>query len=191
MKLSILIPSVPSRRKFYLDRLLDELDKQIENRNDIEVLVFYENKKRSLGEKRTDLLNLAKGEFTVFIDDDDRITEDYLSSIMEVIENNPNVDCIVYDKICTINGGVPIHCKYGIELDYNHNATGNGYWTGKPAHTMVYSSRISKKHNFINSNYGEDVDWVLRACKEIETQHRIDKVLYYYDFNNTISETRS
>ena len=191
MKLSILIPSVPSRRKFYLDRLLDELDKQIENRNDIEVLVFYENKKRSLGEKRTDLLNLAKGEFTVFIDDDDRITEDYISSIMEAIENNPNVDCIVYDTICTINGGVPIHCKYGIELAYNHNATGNGYWTGKPAHTMVYSSRISKKHNFINSNYGEDVDWVLRACKEIETQHRIDKVLYYYDFNNTISETRS
>jgi hypothetical protein len=59
MKLSILIPSVPSRRKFFLDRLLDDLEKQIGDRNDVEILVLYDNKKRSLGQKRSDLLNLA------------------------------------------------------------------------------------------------------------------------------------
>jgi|TARA_B100002019_G_C21273989_1_gene604075 glycosyltransferase involved in cell wall biosynthesis len=190
MKLSILIPSVPSRRKFFLDRLLDDLEKQIGDRKDIEILVLYDNKTRSLGQKRSDLLNLAKGQFTVFIDDDDRISEDYISSIMEEIEKDPAVDCIVYDTICTMDGGIPIHCKYGIELNYNHNSTGNGYWTGKPAHTMVYSSRISKKHAFIDANYGEDMQWVSRAVSDLKTQARIDKILYYYDFNSNVTETR-
>jgi hypothetical protein len=55
---------------------------------------------------------------------------------------------------------------------------------------MVYASRISKKHAFIDASYGEDIQWVRRAANDLKSQTRVDKVLYYYDFNSDVTETR-
>ena len=189
INLSILIPSVPARMKFFLPRLLGQIDDQIEAHDDVEVIILYDNKKRILGKKRNDLLALAQGEYLAFIDDDDRISEDYLDEIMSAIHAGDS-DCIVFDSICTINIDEPLRCKYGIEYEYN-NAQPPNVWTGKPAHTMVYKSSLAKAHLYNDdSGYGEDMDWVARACKDIKIQHRIDKVLYYYDFNSLTTETR-
>jgi len=191
IKLSILILTIPNRRKTFLNSLLDNLEKQTKNQNDIEILVLYDNKKRSVGEKRTNLLKLAKGEYVTFIDDDDRISDDYTSSILQALKENPNTDCVVYDCICTINNAQhKIHCKYGIEYEYNHNNSGNGFWTGKPAHTMIYKTSLVQDISYVFKNYGEDMDWVGQAHKKIVHQTRIDKILYYYDFRNATSETR-
>ncbi len=187
LKLSILIPSVPSRRKTFLQRILDQLESQI-NTNDIEVIVLYDNKKRTVGEKRNDLLNLARGQFLTFIDDDDRISDDYINKIISTINNNPLADCIVFDSICTVDGISQV-CKYGIEYSYNYASPPN-IWTGRPAHTMVFKSAIAKSIMFPSINFGEDMDWVSRICNQIKNQVRIDSVLYYYDFNNITSETR-
>ncbi len=64
------------------------------------------------------------------MDDDDFVTDDYVSSIMSCINENVGTDCVVFDTICTIDDGIPIHCKYGVEYEYNNNASGNGFWTG-------------------------------------------------------------
>lgn len=192
IKLSILVPSVPSRLTTFYPRIMTELLKQCEKFSDVEIIGLFDNKKRTVGEKRQDLLNLAKGEYLVFIDDDDRISDDYISSIMGEIYKNPNTDCIVFDCICCINkSDIKTLCKYGIEFEYGHINSEKPQWRGKPAHTMVYKSIIAKQHSYNNSNFGEDVDWVVRACKDIREQTRIDKVLYYYDCEEiTTSETR-
>ena len=111
---------------------------------------------------------------------------------MEEIYKNPNTDCILFNQICCIdNRDKKILCKYGIEFDYGYINSEETEWRGKPAHTMVYKSAIAKKHSYKNSNYREDTDWVVRACKDIKEQTRIDKILYYYDCNqSTTSETR-
>jgi hypothetical protein len=55
---------------------------------------------------------------------------------------------------------------------------------------MVWKTAIAKKYKYSNMHNGEDMDWVKRAYLDIKTQHRIDKVLYYYDANySTTSET--
>jgi glycosyltransferase involved in cell wall biosynthesis len=191
IKLSILVPTVPSRIDTFYPRLIKELLNQIGSRKDIEILALFDNKKRTVGEKRQDLLCLAHGDYVVFIDDDDRISKDYISDIINTIENNPSVDCIVFNSICSIEGGYGKLCKYGIEFEYGDILDGKE-WRGKPAHTMVYISSIAKKHSYISSNFGEDIEWVKRACQDIKTQVRIDKVLYYYDCKpNTTSETRN
>lgn len=189
IKLSILIATVPSRIRAFYPNLLDSINSQIGNRADIEVIGFYDNKKRTVGSKRNELLKLAQGNFLTFIDDDDRIANDYIQSIMTCIEQNPNADCIVFDCITTIDGDKdnPTYSKYSIKYDYTHVGD---QWRGKPAHTMVWKSEIAKKHIYSNQNYGEDIDWVKRACKDIQNEIRIDKVLYYYDFNNSTTETR-
>jgi len=189
IKLSILIATVPSRiRNFYPD-LLDSINKQIRDRDDVEIIGFYDNKKRTVGEKRNELLKLAQGDFLTFVDDDDRIADDYIISILDCINKNPDADCIVFDCITTIDGDKDNQTYSKYSINYEYNQTGN-QWRGKPAHTMVWKSSIAKKHTYIDKNYGEDIDWVKRACLDIKNEVRIDKVLYYYDFNNSTTETR-
>ena len=190
IKLSILIPTVPSRLELFYVIIMKEILRQIEPyKNEIELISLFDNKKRSIGKKRQEMINIAQGEYIVFIDDDDRISEDYISQIMSKLYENPTTDCVVFDSICRVNGGINKLCKYGIEFEYGDINDGLE-WRGKPAHTMVYASHIAKKHQYTDMGSGEDYDWVRRAYLDITNQTRIDKVLYYYDAEyNTLSET--
>lgn len=157
--------------------------KQIGLARDVEVIALFDNKKRTIGEKRQNLIDLAKGEYLTFIDDDDRISDDYVSSIMETLYSNLNTDCVVFDCICCVeNRQLKKLCKFGIEFEYGDINNGTE-WRGKPAHVMVYKSSIAKCHKFSDIGNGEDIDWVKRACLDIKIQTRIDKILYYYDAN--------
>jgi len=189
IKLTILVPTVPSRLTSYYPRLMKQLLDQTSPYNTIELISFFDNKKRSIGKKRDEMLGLVQGEYVVFIDDDDRISEDYISEIMTALQNNPDTDCVVFNCICCVDGGAPKLCKYGIEFEYG-DILGGKEWRGKPAHTMVYKSSIAKSHHFRDMKNCEDTDWVKRACLDIKQQVRVDKVLYFYDANYaTTSET--
>lgn len=193
MLLSILIPSVPNRRKTFMQNILDQVETQISElgRSDIEVLCLYDNKRRKLGEKRNNLLDIAKGRYLVFIDDDDVISDDYIEEICYALDNSNDVDCVVYDIICTINDGPQLLCKYGVELNYNYATPESGVtWTGKPTHTHVWKSSLVKEARFPLENYGEDVNWVQQVWHRVRSQARIDKVLYYYKQNSAYTETR-
>ena len=43
---------------------------------------FFDNKKRTIGKKRDEMLKLAQGKYVTFVDDDDRISDDYVDEIM-------------------------------------------------------------------------------------------------------------
>ena len=196
MKLSILVPTVPRRLDNCFTSLIKKLETQISNKTKIEIIGFYDNKKRTTGEKRNNLLSLAKGEYLVFIDDDDDISDDYIESICDALHKNPNVDCVVFDCITTVNGKKPVHSEYSINYEYRTFKSKpempyEDEWRGRPAHTMVWKSTIAKKHIYDDKNYEEDVHWVKRAYKDIKVEVRIPKVLYYYKFNSNISETRN
>ena len=199
--LTILVPSIPSRIDYFYPRIMKQLLDQTKKYDNIELISVFDNKKRTIGKKRDDMLNLAQGKYVTFVDDDDRLSDDYIDEIMNAIvvsttttniDITNDVDCIVYNTICCVNNGsIKKLCKYGIEFTLG-NINGGLEWRGKPAHTMVWKSSIAKKHRFSDMGWGEDFDWVNRAYLDIKTQHRIDKVLYYYDANYaTTSETGS
>jgi len=100
IKLSILIASIPSRfemmQKLYNKLLIEVGDLPIE------ILCFIDNKKRSIGKKRESLVQLAKGEYISFIDDDEDYFEGYAQKILEAIESKSDV--ITFKQKCTING---------------------------------------------------------------------------------------
>ncbi len=183
IKLSVLVLSVPNRLRFFYPRIMKQLIDQTKNRTDVELLALFDNKKRSLGMKRQALLDLAQGEYCVFIDDDDRISDDYISEIMNALYNNSNCDCVVFDTEMRINNGQPIIVKCDAEFKYGY-VDNNNHSLGfrcKPAHIMVYKTSIAKAHKYNDMNRAEDVDWGERACLDIKHQVRIDKVLYFYD----------
>jgi len=185
-KLSILILTTPRRVNTLFPSLLNSLLNQIGDRIDIEVLGLFDNKKRSIGEKRNNLLQIANGEYLVFIDDDDKISDDYIKSIMDAINNNPNTDCIVFDCYATFDKSWKVTIKYSKDFGYWHAGE---IWTAKPSHTMVWKSSIAKKHLFKHISYKEEIDWIEEICKDIKIETRIDKVLYYYEHSGKISES--
>ena len=189
IKLTILVPTVPSRINNFYPNMMNSLLKQINGRQDIELIALFDNEQRTIGTKRQEMIDISQGEYITFIDDDDRISDDYISSIMECLYKNENVDCVVYNVICCVDNNNKKICKYGIEFEYGDILDGSE-WRGKPAHTMVWKSDIIKKHKYSDKKHGEDSEWVSRAWKDIKSQVRIDRVLYYYDANyQTTSET--
>ena len=191
-KLSILIPSIPQRRKTFLTRMLDYLELQIKDRDDVEILCLYDNQSLILGNKRNALLTAATAQYITFVDDDDWVVPHYVSKIIEAIDTNPDIDVIVYDTICTdVVAGTRLHCKYWLEFEYNHNYTGRGFWIGPPAHTMVFRREMVRNIRFPPLKCGEDSDWARQVALVAKTQHRINDILYHYDFNIATSATRS
>lgn len=196
MRFSILIPTVPNRvfkdPKHFL-RITAEVMRQIEECKveDVEVLGFFDNKKRKIGAKRNTLLQAARGKFCAFIDDDDRIAPDYLKTILEHIDANPDAEVMVFEQDAHIieNGGKERfkHCLYSIAYDY---VDAVDYWTGLPAHNMVWRTEVAQKHYFPDEQFGEDTDWVKRAVQGVTKEVKIHKTLYFYDFSTYTTETR-
>lgn len=55
--LTILVPTVPSRIDYFYPKIMKELLKQSKKYNNIEILSFFDNKKRTIGKKRDEMCN--------------------------------------------------------------------------------------------------------------------------------------
>jgi ubiquinone/menaquinone biosynthesis C-methylase UbiE len=177
--LSILVCSLVERNNTFLSDLISSIEKQIIGKP-VELLILSDNAKRPVGTKRNDLLNISKGRYVCFIDDDDRISETYVDDILqEIIDWSPDV--IVFDAEITFNGINPKLVKYGREYDYCEKL--DAYYR-HPNHLMVHKKENITEY-FRDVKTGEDDEWASRMLPRIITQSRINKVLYYYDYNTS------
>jgi hypothetical protein len=104
--LSILICSLPSR-KAQCERLFDHLWSQMYLTGwQVEILVD-DREAITVGEKRQDLLERARGKFVAFVDDDDWVAPDYVSRICSAIIVDPNADCVALNGVMTTAGSSP------------------------------------------------------------------------------------
>lgn len=91
--LSILIPCLESRP---WKLICDELNRQrlaLPNNlsNSVEILWKVDNGEETSGVKRNALTKRSIGKYIAFVDDDDKLSEDYLSSILEGCSHDPDV----------------------------------------------------------------------------------------------------
>lgn len=181
--LSILVPSIPRRvESGRLQKLLEVLEHYAADKP-VEVLCLIDNKTRSIGLKRQALLDIARGKFVAFVDDDDTVSEDYVDRILACAAENPDADCIVFDQHAILNNDAPRLIRHGVEFENTElNETGA---TRKPWHVMAYARRIAQKCFFPDASYGEDWYWVRQAYPLIKKQARIDAVLHAYHFSST------
>lgn len=179
MKFSILILSIPERLK-KLSELLDILRPQCENNPDVEILVLTDNRKRSVGSKRSSLLQLAQGEYLAFIDDDDLVSTDYVDVILKTLRDYPDLDVLTFTQIVSFPNGSLTMCKYSVNFQYE---SGPGWWRGLPAHTMVWKRDLVKDIPFPNKDWQEDLDWCKVASKKVTRELIIEDELYHYRKN--------
>ena len=102
MKISILICTItePYRDSFFIDRLMMVLKPQITD--EIELLIESDEKQMTVGKKRNKLLNMAKGERIIFVDDDDLVTDNYIEKLIEYCKLD--FDCVAIGVKFTKNG---------------------------------------------------------------------------------------
>jgi hypothetical protein len=184
MRLSILIPSIPSRFERAV-KLYNEILAMCEGM-DIEVLMLTDNKKRTIGEKREALKNISQGKYFMFVDDDDS-----LLSVKEIYEAaEKDVDVITFKQRCTNHDGSEFIVTFGIgsEIEHNHDEQGNYIDCNRPPFHVCAWAEWYKKIPYPNISYGEDAVWSLAANEAAISEHFIDKVLHSYNFNPQVSE---
>lgn len=163
---SILIPAVPSRLP-RLQALMNHLEMQITMsgaQEQVEVLALLDNKKRSVGLKRQALLGVARGRWLAFVDDDDQVSDSYVSKIIEAIataEANlavETIDVITFDTWAVINDAPHVLVTHGNDLaNEEYKLAG---FTRKPWHVHVWARSLARTSKFQDASYGEDAAWL-------------------------------
>lgn len=210
---SILIAGIPERYHSVQPLLHSLLEQQhVARISDTELLYFMDNRRRSVGSKRNTLLASASGEYISFIDDDDAVAVDYVDklrrAISETRRSETPADVICFGQRATLKPHGVIHeCTYSIKhwkerepgkrraLEEARDDKGAAIpnvlkWTGPPAHTMVWKRALLEGIRFQDRMFGEDTEFVDKACEKAVTELQIPSTLYFYNFDEAGSATR-
>lgn len=190
--LSILVCGVHTRYDTFLPKIQKQLFDQyellaVEDKMRIEIVVLTDNKKMMLGHKRNTMVELSHGKYIAFVDDDDRVSDDYIFSLLEATTSD--ADCIVFQASVSLNGETPKLCHYSKDVCADYNKP-DGYYR-IPNHICCVKREVSLKSSFPNILYGEDAGYSKVLLPHLKTEHKIDRVLYYYDYNADTTETQA
>jgi GT2 family glycosyltransferase len=190
--LSILVCSVHTRYKTFLPKIQDQLYDQLaalseDDQQRVEIIVLTDNKQMMLGHKRNTMIDIAQGKYIVFVDDDDRIADDYIAELLKGTASD--ADAIVFTAMVSLNGEPAKPCYYSRDYKVDYNKTAAYYRI--PNHICCVKKSVSLKSSFPNILYGEDAGYGKLLLKHITTEYKIDKVLYYYDYNADTTETQA
>ena len=219
-KLSILIAALDSRRATG-EPLMREIYRQIwalPDPSQVELHVALDQKRRTVGAKRQMLLERARGEYICFIDDDDRIADDYVASILSALQphtlptNAPaprrvvdvrpahptplsGPDCVVFQGEFRQDGGPMQIFDFDLKYQVYHNPPGGPYQR-TPNHLCPVRRDLALRVGFKDQNCSEDSDYSRRLRPLLRTQAvcydsvSVKKTLYYYDFSAVNTQTQ-
>lgn len=177
--LSILIRTIVGREDKF-KQLCDSLEWQIPLKG-VETLYEIDNKEISVGAKAQKLIERAIGQYVVFIDDDDDISENYVSNILNEIKHNP--DCIGFKIECNMEGKKEIAIASNKYDSWCENKDGFRYCR-TPYHKTPIKREIALQIGFKDLRFAEDHDFSLRLKQSglIKTERFIDEVMYFYNY---------
>lgn len=180
MKLSILIPSLHNEERIeLLARLKAVLYPQ--RTDEVEILILIDGGKATTGAKRNMLLNDAVGDYIVFVDDDDMVSENYVSLILDAIKTYPDVVGINLRHF--VNGTLNGNTKHSIIYNDWKNIPGpDGVWEYQrcPNHLNPVKRELALLAGFPDVTIGEDKSYSLKLRPHLKTEVMIEEPIYYY-----------
>jgi glycosyltransferase involved in cell wall biosynthesis len=182
MMLSILIATLESRRDQFA-HLFERLTAQVrdaEPAGEIEILSLRDNREASIGTKRNRLIRQASGRFVAFVDDDDDVSDDYISRISAVIRGHPEIDCVGIKVIVTFRGSHPREMTYSLSYD-DYFSRGHSYFR-PPHHWNPILRSVALEYPFLDASYAEDAEWALRLRRSgaLRREEFIGTPVYFY-----------
>jgi len=187
-KLSILIASI-EQRKLEFEVLMQELNFQVHSLEDgslVEIIFDIDNKQKSIGKKRQDLLNRSTGEYIVFIDDDDMPSPFYIRDVLHCIKAEP--DCIGIKILMTTNGAHPQICCHRLKYkEWQEKVDGFDYVRNVTHFNPVKRSLAIACGGFKDLRFAEDKDYADRLTKICKSEvFFYEYPLLNYRYSNTI-----
>lgn len=202
MKLALLIPTTPDRKEV-LDRLKSEILRQMnelgllggvgvmdsEGIGEVDVCIFVneDNKQKTTGKKRNELMQLAvqaEAKYIAFIDDDDLPGPTYIKRGMEVVESH--CDCGELWGTLYINGRKdtrPFHHS----IEYKEWFEDSKAYYRCPNHLNFIKLDLVKDIPFPDQIIGEDGQWSVHRVQPagvLKTMYLIPEVIYHYYSGN-------
>lgn len=182
--LSILTPAVPSRME-QLKELCGEIARQCGDSRMVEHLVLLDNKQRPVGAKRQALLDIARGMYVAFLDDDDWVPPNYVAELLPRLESGPDV--VTFEQTATINGAVGV-VIFDATCKADEPWRPNGVARRRPWHVCAWKRELAVQGVFTEVNYGEDRAWVDQVAPLARTTLHVGKVLHYYRHSRETTE---
>lgn len=185
--LSILITSLPERVHTYLWPLWEKLSAQVAASavaGQVEILVFIDNRQRTIGEKRDDLVQMSRGDFVAFVDDDDDVAPAYVAALLAAITRHPEVDVVTFQQLAIINGVQGI-CTFGLG-NPNEQFSPQGF-RRSAWHVCAWRGAIARRFRFPATNQGEDWAWARHLVADAQTSCHIDQILHTYRYDPKVS----
>lgn len=192
IKLSILICTVPGRLDL-LATLLRNIQFQIQTLP-VEYVYLGDNKRRTIGQKRNELLSLAQGDWITFIDDDDHYHEGAIETIVEAINRNPTKQVIVYRGTQKTDGAHDLPFRFEHRFTKNHRRIEDAEFRAMvPNHLCTWKAELARKESFENISLSEDHQWAdkMRAHYTEADQVILKRAIYHYEFDRSVSLCRS
>lgn len=173
-RLSILICSVLNRVGM-LRSLLSALKEQLTK--DVEILVERDGGEITIGAKRNILLRKAIGDYVAFVDDDDKVSGDYVAKILKAVSASP--DC------CSMEGEIHFNSrnvtkKFVHSIRYKKWFQAGDIYYRCPNHLNPVKRTIALGVGFPNMARGEDKNYSLRLRPLLKTEQKIDGIIYFY-----------
>lgn len=179
MKLDILCLSMTSRAEF-LERLRNNIEPQLVS--GVRFTVKLHDSGLSLGANRQKMREESDAEYVCFVDDDDRVADDYVARILPLLDG---VDYIGF-RVQAYEDGKPLPgptyhsllCGGWFDKTY-------GYGTKSWHRDISHLNPIRRELALAVPMYGgfaEDSRWAgdLRALGIVKTEHYIEDVMYHY-----------
>ena len=179
---TILIPTLGERGRSFtalIDRLMPQVDAFAGR---VKVLAFWNNGQPGLPEIRQRLVEAVDTDYLSFIDDDDMVPEDFVSSIVAALESRPDY---VGFKVRYLADG---HDRGEVDHSLRH-----GTWAEERnpyrlirdiSHINPMRSEVAKVVDFrvVERGQVEDRPWVaqIRDAGSLKTEVYLDRVMYEY-----------
>lgn len=162
MKLSILIPTTRTRYHF-LQRILGILLPQING--DTQLLIDADDGDVSIGVKRQRMLDAAVGEYVVFVDDDDIVSENYVGGILKAMASKPDFVRLKFFR--SVNG-----------------ANRREWVLPEPFHINPVRRELALRVGYPDRAYGEDNDHAEGLRGIVGRSEAAEGVWYEYAFRS-------
>jgi glycosyltransferase involved in cell wall biosynthesis len=180
--LSVLVPSLTQRLSIFLE-LLKVLQPQITD--EVELLINADNGKKSIGQKRNELLESAKGKYVAFVDDDDLVSENYVSLILDAVKND--CDVVGMHLLMTRRGNPDTEERTYHSLKYrtwydepDPDRKGKKRYFRNPNHLNPVKREFAIQIKYPTINHGEDLSYSKRLLPLLNTESYIEQPIYYY-----------
>ena len=164
-------------------RELEVLQGDFSGSSQVEIVINdWTPEEATTGQKRNHLINIARGDFICFVDDDDLVADDYLHKILTVIKRKPTNDCIGIVGQISWQGTKRVNPKkfiHSVTVSEWHEKDNVYYRT--PNHLNPIAARHAKAVEFPDITVGEDHVWSDAIRPLLEHEIMIEDTLYYYE----------